>query len=67
LRIGNADQAQPMAALPQRMAEGGHRVEMAAGGGAEQAVVGHGRDTREEDLGGQFVAGMLKISGGQKR
>jgi hypothetical protein len=31
-----------MAALPQGMAEGGHRVKMAAGVGAEQAVVGQG-------------------------
>jgi hypothetical protein len=31
-----------MAALAQRMTQGGHRVEMAAGSGAEQAVVGHG-------------------------
>jgi hypothetical protein len=29
-----------MAALPQGMAEGGHRVKVTAGGGAEQAVVG---------------------------
>ncbi len=42
LCIGNADQAHPMAALAQRMTQGGHRVEMAAGGGTEQAVVGQG-------------------------
>jgi hypothetical protein len=37
-----------MASLPQGMAKGGDRVEMAAGGGAEQAVVGHGVGRRIE-------------------
>jgi hypothetical protein len=50
LRIGDADQAHPVAALPQGMAEGGHRVEMAAGGGAEQAEVGQGRGMKRREI-----------------
>ena len=40
--IGDADQAHPVAALGQRMAQGDHPVEMAAGSGTEQAELGHG-------------------------
>ena len=42
-RIGDADQAHPVAALAQDMAKGRHRQEMAASGGTEQAEVGQGR------------------------
>lgn len=42
LGINDPDQAHSVATLPQRMAEAGHGMDVAAGGEAEQAEVGEG-------------------------
>jgi hypothetical protein len=62
-RIGDADQAHPVAALAQRMAQGGHRVEMPAGSGTEQAEVGQGRVMGRLDKPDRLCRGLGSRSG----